>query len=786
MFCTNCGFSINDFAKFCEECGEPRGDDFSNTTREEAEAPKPSAAPRKAGKLTASLVPARLQKEVLAGAVVMLISVPFEFIYGAIALAPLGPIYSKIGAQAALWSCVLSGVLAFLLRATPTMISGTRASVAFVLATLVTSLMAQPEIVASKNSAETILVLIFLCSALAGLIQFLFGLVKLGRVLQFIPYPVMSGLMAGVAVLMVLAGVRPAFGVPGGTPWEAFFDAWHPLSAVVMLATFAICLRPPKILQKVPALVSALVLGSILHHLLALMVGNSNLGGMATTVDGLLPHYAIWEHATLKDAPRLLAWLPTLFPFALIIAALASLDTLIALNMIKAGTHTYPNGDQELRTQGLTMLATGLLGGTPCVGTPARVAVVLGVGARGRLNGPVYGLLMAVTIIFAGAAITLIPQSVMAGLLIFFGYLMIDDGTHRLLQQLLFPREDVRGLQYKRLLVNFGVVLTVALVVVFGDMIKAAGVGVVMAVLLFFMTNIKPVMRRRLTGITHRSLRVRSMDASTVLDREGAQITMLEMEGSLFFGTAERLSSEVQTMNKRTSVLILDLKRVRDIDATGARVLLQIARSTKAQECDLLLAGATPMVESVLRSSGMPDAVPEHHWFDDSDQAFEAAEDHVLARSGIKVAHTSLALGQTMLAHGLTAEHVQVLSTYLKTREFTGRSFLFYQSDAGDSLFVAADGVVDIVLLLANKRQRRITSFAPGVIFGELALLDSKPRSATASIPATTQVWELTRANFDRIALEHPVIANQLLLNLSLSLSERLRNRTREIQAGID
>lgn len=786
MFCTNCGFSINDFAKFCEECGEPRGDEFSPAAKSKAEVSEATAAQQKAKKPSVAITPAKLEKEVAAGLVVMLISVPFEFIYGAIALAPLGAVYSKIGSQAALWSCVLSGVIAFLLRGTPTMISGTRASVAFVLATLVTSLMVQPEIIASRNSAETILVLVFLCTSFAGLIQFLFGLVKLGRVLQFIPYPVMSGLMAGVAVLMVLAGLKPAFGVPGGTSWNDFFNAWHPLSALVMFATLAICLWPPKKLHKIPYLLTALVAGSVLHQLFAMMAGDSNLGGMSTTVDGLLPHYAIWEHAAWKDAPGLLAWLPTLFPFALIIAALGSLDTLLALNVIKSSTHTYPNGDHELRTQGLTNLVTGLLGGSPSVGTAARATVVLGAGARGRLNGLIYAVLMAAMIIFASAVITWIPQSVMAGLLIFFGYLMIDDGTRRLLQQLFFPKEDVRGLQYKRLLVNFGVVMTVALVVVFGDMIKAAGVGVFMAVLLFFMTNIKPVMRRRLTGISHRSLRVRTMEATAMLDREGGQITMLEMEGSLFFGTAERLSSEVQAMSKRTTVLILDLKRVRDIDATGARVVLQIARSAKAQKCDLLLSGAIPMVESVLRSSGMADVVPSHHWFDDSDQAFEAAEDYVLVRSGIKVTHTQLPLGQTMLAHGLSADEVEILAGYLTTRAFPGKSFLFYQGDAGDSFFVAADGVVDIVLLLGNKRQRRLTSFAPGVIFGELALLDSKPRSATASFVGPTNVWELSRANFDRIAIEHPEIANKLLLNLSLSLAERLRTRTREIQAGIE
>ncbi|CAN5373252.1 hypothetical protein BH11PSE11_BH11PSE11_31970 [soil metagenome] len=786
MFCTNCGFSINDFARFCEECGEPRANEFATADAAPAPDSKAAASQTRPKKSVGNLTPAAIQKELAGGLVCALVSVPIECVYGAIALAPLGAAVARIGVQAALWSCVLSGLLGFMLRTTPVMISGTRASIGFVLAALVTTLMARPEIIASKSPVETILILVFICTALAGLIQFLFGLIRLGRVLQFIPYPVMSGLLAGVAVLMLIAGLKPAFGVSGGTPWSEFFKSWHPLSALVTLITLAICLRPPKQLGKIPFIIAAIVIGSVLHLLLAAIFGAATLGGMAATVDGLIPHYAIWEHASLNDAPRFLAWVPELLPFALIIAALASLDALIALNMIKSATHTYPNGDHQLRTEGLVNLAAGLLGGTPTVGTPARVTINLTAGARGRLNGVVFALAVAATIIYASVAITWIPQSVMAALLIYFGYLMIDDGTRRLLQQLVMPKEDLRGMQYRRLLVNFGVVMTVALVVVFGDMIKAAAVGVFMAVLLFFMANIKPVMRRRLTGISHRSLRVRTMDAAAMLDREGAQITMLEMEGNLFFGTAERLSAEVQAMNKRTSVLIIDLKRVRDIDATGARVLLQIARSTKAQKCDLLFSGAMPPVESMLRSAGMSDVVPAHHWFDDSDQAFETAEDYVLARSGIKVTHASLTLDQTMLARGLSAAETETLASYLKIRDCPGKSFLFYQSDAGDSLFVAADGVVDIVLLLGNRRQRRLTSFAPGVIFGELAMLDSKPRSATASILAPTRIWELSRSSFDRIALEHPPIANKILLNLSLSLSERLRSRTREIQSAID
>jgi SulP family sulfate permease len=524
----------------------------------------------------------------------------------------------------------------------------------------------------------------------------------------------------------------------------------------------------------------------LLHHALAHLFGADLLGATSGSVDGLLPAFSVWQAVFSWGAGSLFGWLPMLAPYALAIAAFASLETLLCLAAIESATHVRTDGDRELRTLGLANLISGVLGSTPCAGNLSRVMVNLSAGGHSAFSGVAYAGMLALIVVFAGSWTGLLPSAVTAGILTFYAIGMVDDGTRRLAVQLLTQRDQLERAQYRLLLANFGVIALVALMAVVGDMMKAVGVGVAAAMFLFVRSSMKPVIRRVFNAQYHRSLKVRAREDMQVLERDGAQIAVIEVEGPLFFGTADRVAREIEIVAEHTTSLILDLKRVRDVDPTGARTLLQVARKMKGRQRSLILSGANQRVESFLRTMGLAMVVPAEHWHDDLDTALEKVEDALLVTHGVATERTILHLSKTVLADGLSEVQTSVLESYLSKHLFQSAGMIFRKGDAGESLFVATGSVVDILLPLQSGKQKRVASFAPGVVFGEMALLEGKPRSADAMVQTPTTVWELTRENMSEIEFEHPEIARRVLLNLSRSLAERLRMTTAELRLSAE
>jgi len=727
-----------------------------------------------------------LRGDAVGGASAALGGLPLELIYGPIAFSALGAASAQLGVQAAIWACALCGVLALVFRTTPGMIYGSRAPAAFVLATLGAALMQHPQVAASSHPAETVVALIFLCVCGSGLLQLLFGLVRIGTALKFTPYPVLSGLMAGAAILMVVASLRPVLGIADGTPWSDTPGAWHPASLAVAAVTFGLCLRPPRRLKRVPFILTALAAGTLTHYALAAVLGAGHLGAVLGASEVQFPAAPLWQYLHAGNAALILELLPTLLPYALAIAAIGSLESLTCLPPIEAAAGTRADGDQELRAQGLANLCIGLLGGTPAIGNFSRVTTNLMSGGLTRRSTLCYSLAMALLALFAGAGIQWLPRAAIAGGALFFAYAMIDDTTRRLAVRLLAGREAGRdagnAAQQRLQLANFAVIVLVAVVAVFGDMVKAAGIGVIAAMFLFVLSNAKPLVRRTFTGERAHSLRVRTPEANAVLRQHGKDVVVIEMEGILFFGTAERLIRVVAEMEPGVVAVIFDMQRVRDTDSTGARAVQQAARTLASRGATLMIAGANRAVETALRAFAADNAIADECWHVDLDQALEAAEDALLARHGFAHAESVLQLGQTTLAANLTPAEVEVLRAHLIEHEVGGTATLFSAGDGGDSLYVAANGLVNILVPVKRGARKRLASFAPGVIFGEMAFIEGSRRSADAEAAGCSIVWEFPRSRLEAIEREHPAVAHKIMANLARSLSDRLRVTTRALR----
>jgi CRP-like cAMP-binding protein/anti-anti-sigma regulatory factor len=445
--------------------------------------------------------------------------------------------------------------------------------------------------------------------------------------------------------------------------------------------------------------------------------------------------------------------------------------------------HTRHQADRELLVQGASNAIAACFGGLTSAAGLSRCTNNVRGGAQTRLSAVVYagiGMLMLAEISLIGR----LPLAVMGGLICAVAWIMIDDWSKRVPLQLL-SRERLTRSQRTTLLANYLVMLSVVSIAALSNLITAVFFGVLAAMFLFVRRNSGSIIHRELHGDTHRSLRQRSLSRMRELEREGWRIVLLELKGALFFGTADQLAREAERAAAKADYLILDFRHATEIDVTGLRILQQAAVRVGASNCRLLLASIRPLGTRgrMLSSAGIEKLVPQRSWFDSADAAMEWAEDDLLARFDLpEPRERMLAVAETQLGRGLDRSELSILESHLDHIEFAPGAPVFRAGETADGLFVLRQGCVSVTLQ-GSQGRRRLASFAQGVVFGELGLLDGGPRSADVIADEASIALKLTRKAFEEIRTDNPQLAAKLLFNVGVEIAIRLRYSNREVQA---
>ncbi len=277
-----------------------------------------------------------------------------------------------------------------------------------------------------------------------------------------------------------------------------------------------------------------------------------------------------------------------------------------------------------------------------------------------------------------------------------------------------------------------------------------------------------------------------------LLRAHGARIALIELDGALFFGTAETADQEIERLTHGADTIVIDFHRVNEVDASGARVLLQAADLVQRAGRCLLLAGLPPRDARTrtIRDMDVHERLTDAQFFPDADRALEHAEDRLLAllSPADSVAAGPLPLSHTLLGAGLDADELALLQSLMLARPVARGEAVFRTGEPGDALFVSLQGSIGIWLPGSaddadGPRNRRMVSYAPGVAFGEIGLLEGRARSADAIAEDDALVLELPRARYEQLAREHPALHAKLLLNLGTLLASRVRALTDELRA---
>lgn len=719
-----------------------------------------------------------------------LVALPQALSLGVLAFAALGPAYAGVGVVAALLASVVGNLAAASSYAAKCQIVGARSATTALVASLVAALAAHPSLqVAGGPDVPRILALVFAGIALSGVLQIAFGYSGFGRAIKYIPYPVVAGFMNGVAIIILLSQARTILGLEGHqalsvTLGELGGARWGSIAtAAGVVATIFIA---PLFTRRVPPMVAGLVVGILLHYLFA-VVSPSSVGGVIGTLPGILPTArevdAMLEAVGgLATADRSIL-LQLVLPAALLLAIVGALDGLLAAVISDGVTHGRHDGRRVLVGQGLGNIAGGLLGAMPSQLNAHTPIANFHAGGRTRWATLLHALFMLAALAVLAPAVARIPNAALAGIMVFIAYSLIDRWSGDLVRRLRESKED-RG----EMAVNVAIVAFVAFAQVMLNLMVALAIGIAACVALLLVKLSGNPVRRELDGSVRSSHKVRSPEAREALRAVASRVRILELQGELFFGTADNLQSQVERMPADVRFVILDFRRVHQIDASGARVLQVIGQRAGVRGIQLALSDVRVDERRgrYLQALGLEATVPPERWFADLDRALEWAEDELLGRSRFnEAAQGEMPLARMSLFEGLSAGEVERMSHAFERRELAGGEPIFLEGEHGDRFYLIARGSVSIKVRLEGEvRARRLATFTPGVIFGEMALLEGKDRSADAFAKGERVVlYSLSAARFEEIVRQDPLLGSRVLRNLSRELAARLRATTEAMRA---
>ncbi|MGB7543709.1 MAG: SulP family inorganic anion transporter [Burkholderiales bacterium] len=747
--------------------------------------PRPETAPKPAWVQYHSASAVKIRKidnlagELWGGLAAMLVALPSAIAFGVTILSPLGHDYAAQGAVAGILAATALGIVASAFGGAERLITAPCAPAAAVLSAFAIELSQQA---VAPPAALLMLVLIGLA---CGALQVLFGVVGIGRLIKYMPYPVVSGYLSGVGLIIIISQVPKLLGVAKSVEFvEALTSpsTWSWQAIAVGAVTVAVMATAPKLTKAVPAAILGLAAGVLAYFGLGLadrsllvLAGNELVVGPLRNSDSGFTDAIVgrWKAFGGLD----LAEIYSVITPALTLAVLLSIDTLKTCVVVDALTRTRHDSNRVLIGQGLGNLCSAAIGGVPGSGTMGATLVNISSGGRTRLSGLTAGLLTLAAFLVLEKVLVWIPIAALAGILIVIGLRMFDLNSLRLLRS-------------RSTILDFVVIVAVVVVAETVSLIAASGVGIGLAILLFIREQIGgSIVRRKAYGNQTFSKQMRLPAEREILERRGDRTAIFELQGSLFFGTTDQLYTALEPELKTRTYIILDMRRVQSVDVTAAHLLEQLQDMLSERKAFLIFSQLPQNVPSGQDMREYFDQVglvkPEHpvRAFGELDEALEWVEARIIEEERLaRAAEQPLELREIDLFRGRKEETLAALEACMEKRSFKAGATIFTRGDAGGELFLIRRGAVRIMLPLSDRQGHHLATFGRGNFFGEMAFLDRAPRSADAVAYSDTELFVLSRRRFDAFAEEHKMLAMNLIEGLARMLAIRLRYTNAELR----
>ena len=525
----------------------------------------------------------------------------------ALPLALAFGVQSGMGAVAGFYGAIALGIFASVLGGTRTQISGPTGPM-----TVVSSLVILTAI-ESAGSLEEGFGLVVTTFFLAGVMLVVFGLCKLGAYIQYIPYPVVSGFMTGIGLIIIIFQIFPSLGLdsPSGilNVFKEFPNALANINneaVVLTLATIAVIYTFPRITKIVPGPLVALLAVSGISSWVELDVP------LIGDIPGGLPDLQL-SRFTLTGMD-----IGLIVKLALTLALLGAIDSLLTSVIADNVTKTKHDSNRELIGQGIGNMAAAVIGGLPGAGATMRTLVNINSGGRTRLSGVVHGLVLLLILLGLGVYASQIPLAVLAGILITVGIGIIDYKGIRDIKQV--PMSDSV------------VMIIVLLLTVFVDLIQAVAVGMILASVLF-MKQMSDVVSRKLNLAPLLSYKDElPWSDEDIPESIMDMIYVKHLDGPLFFGFAPAFQNITKSL-PNIRVVIFRMKMVPYIDQTGLYALEDVIRDLEKKGVAVLMTGLNNQnLQALKRINLIPGLIPEKYHFKNFSDCIAWLEEELLDR----------------------------------------------------------------------------------------------------------------------------------------------------------
>lgn len=529
--------------------------------------------------------PMIVRGDIFGGVAAGVVALPLALAFG---------VASGLGPVAGLYGAIVTGIIAALFGGTPVQITGPTGPMTLVVAGVLAA-----NLLPSGSANLPLVVGIFV---VAGLMQIAFGLLRIGSYIRYVPYPVISGFMSGIGVIIILQQLFPMLGAnaPSSDPWS-ILSQLHLLggnikwSAVALSAsTIAITLLLPRFTKVIPASLVALIVLTIAAVMLKLNV----------PVIGEIPSGLPILTMPAFDLQRL----PSLVSAALQLALLGAIDSLLTALVADNLTRTRHDSNRELVGQGLGNVAAAVIGGLPGAGATMRTVVNVDAGGKTRLSGVIHGLFLAAVLLGLSGLLQHVPRAILAGLLVTVGIGIFDRRSFRHLLKL--SRSDA-----------FLMLLVLALTV-FADLIIAVAVGLVVASFVF-VKKVGDITEQRtmLTPVADEPW----ADELTIPEALRDQLLIKHVDGPIFFGFASQFLDIARQATLQSRLLVLRMDRISYMDQTGVYALDDALVRLDAAGVRVLVVGVSVSQRDLLeRLQVIPTVVPERDIFSDFDELKKA------------------------------------------------------------------------------------------------------------------------------------------------------------------
>ncbi|GMR06931.1 MAG: SulP family inorganic anion transporter [Gammaproteobacteria bacterium] len=516
-----------------------------------------------------------LKGDIYGGITAAVVALPLALAFG---------VASGAGPIAGLYGAIFVGFFAALFGGTPAQVSGPTGPMTVVMAVIFTQFTSMFPDDPLKGAALAFSVVI-----LGGLFQVLFGVLRLGRYIELVPHPVISGFMSGIGVIIILLQLGPILGHAGASqPLVAvqeaagyFLNGHHPaliLGVVALVIVYGVPRFLPRLNKLMPSPLIALLVGTGVYLTLLPDSGAPILGDIPTGFPTLIvPSFE-------------LSLLPEVIKSALVLAALGSIDSLLTSLVADNVTRTYHKSNRELIGQGIGNTIAGFFGGLPGAGATMRTVVNVKAGGLTPISGSIHAVILLFVVLGAGSFAANIPKAVLAGILIKVGTDIIDwDYLKRLTTA---PKAGVV------------IMFTVFFFTVFVDLISAVAIGLIMASFLFMQRMVDLQLKNMEPIISSEAELPLTEEEKETLDQANGRLLLYHLGGPLSFGAAKGMVRRLASFDQYDA-LLLDFCSVPVIDFTSSMAVEDMILDAKTRGRSVYIINCHDKVINFLRKQGV-------------------------------------------------------------------------------------------------------------------------------------------------------------------------------------